>query len=149
MLRVALVLLTDVAVRVHGRPYHNNEMKKHKHTYLEFCADDTTVVANACVHSVPNHWPNPAIMESECVEAAYPHAAVGTTDSTCTASPSGKNLFTPITPRVNTAIGADGYWRRGADVDTLTDNDRIQCRDGQIFSTGCDAPLLRGTIPLS
>jgi len=120
-----------------GRRFHDEQYHKHAHTYLQFCATDADVSSHACVHKVSAKWPTPAQLDpQECKEATAPFAAVGTTNAAC-ASQTNVNIYDPITIAQNLRhpAAADNY-RRGADVDTHTDWDRIRCRDGQLFASG-------------
>jgi len=122
-----------------GRRFHDSNYHKHAHTYLQFCANSTSVVSHACVHKVSARWPTPAQLDpQECKEALPPHQPVGTVAPMCTAgSEAGVNIYDPITiPMGLRNPAALGGYRRGADVDTMTDWDRIRCRDGQLFATG-------------
>jgi len=116
-----------------GRRFHSEEKHKHAHTYLQFCADDTNVASHACIHKVSARWPTPAVLDApDCKQAAPPHDAI-----TCAAVADAKNIYDPITiaQGLRHPAAAGGYLR-GADVDTLTDWDRIRCKDGQLFATG-------------
>ena len=133
MLKVAMAFLSVAT----ARKSHGNEKRKHAHTYLQFCADDTSVSSHACVHRVPNKWPLAALLSEECKEAQSPYSAVGSTDPTCL-DLQGKDLYHPITIPMGLRHPNIDY-RTGADTDTFTDWDRIRCRDGQLFATGCGA----------
>jgi hypothetical protein len=128
-----------------GRRFHSEEKHKHAHTYLQFCADDTNVASHACIHKVSARWPTPAVLDApDCKQAAPPHDAIS-----CA---SDKNIYDPITiaQGLRHPAAAGGYLR-GADVDTLTDWDRIRCKDGQLFATGyasAAAPSLQPMIIL-
>lgn len=131
---VICILSLDIssARRQHDQAYH-----KHAHTYLQFCANAVNVSSHACVHKVSAKWPTPAQLDPQvCKEAVAPYAEVGTTAPSCTAgAETGVNIYDPITiPQGLLKPNVD--YRRGADVDTLTDWDRIRCRDGQLFNTG-------------
>merc|ERR1719482_1953674 len=131
---IVLALGCALARRFHDQHYH-----KHAHTYLQFCANATSVVPHACVHKVSARWPTPAQLDpQECKEATDPYLNVGSTHAGCTAgSEAGVNIYDPITiPQGLRHPAAAGGYRRGADVDTMTDWDRIRCRDGQLFATG-------------
>ena len=122
-----------------SRRFHDQHYHKHAHTYLQFCANDTSVVSHACIHKVSAKWPTPAQLDPQtCKEAIAPYGPVGDTHAGCAAgSESGVNIYDPITivQGLRHPAAAGGY-RRGADVDTMTDWDRIRCRDGQLFATG-------------
>lgn len=139
MLSVRLIVLTlgtALARRFHDQHYH-----KHAHTYLQFCANATDVVAHACVHKVSAKWPTPAQLDpQECKEATAPFLPVGSTYPGCAGTVTA-NIYDPITiPMGLRNPAAAGGYRRGADVDTMTDWDRIRCQDGQLFATGCEQP---------
>lgn len=128
-----------VVLSLLGRRFHDENYHKHAHTYLQFCTNAVDVTAHACIHKVSAKWPTPAQLDPQvCKEATAPYQAVGTTNSNCAAgSESGVNIYDPITiPQGLRHPAAAGGYRRGADVDTLTDWDRIRCRDGQLFATG-------------
>lgn len=132
MPRFALVL--GLVRLADARKSHGNEKRKHAHTYLQFCANDATVSAHACVHRVPNKWPEPALLTEECREATPPHYPIGASEPTCLL-PAGKDIYHPITIPMGLR-SPPGDYRTGADTDTFTDWDRIRCRDGQLFVTG-------------
>jgi len=120
-----------------GRRFHDQHYHKHAHTYLQFCANATSASSHACVHKVSAKWPTPAQLDpQECKESAAPYASVGTNQPWCAAgSEVLVNIYDPITiPQGLLHPNVD--YRRGSDVDTLTDWDRIRCRDGQLFATG-------------
>ena len=65
---IVLTLSGAAARRFHDENYH-----KHAHTYLQFCANSTSVVSHACVHKVSARWPTPAQLDpQECKEASAP-----------------------------------------------------------------------------
>ena len=144
-----LLCLLGVAL---GRRFHDQHYHKHAHTYLQFCANSSFVSAHACVHKVSAKWPTPAQLDpQECKEAVAPYNDVGTRVPGCAGTPSGVNVYDPITiPQGLRHPEWLGAWRRGADVDTMTDWDRIRCKDGQLFATGyvaCAAePLTAATL---
>jgi len=122
-----------------ARRFHDQNYHKHAHTYLQFCANASSVVAHACIHKVSAKWPTPAQLDPQiCKEAAAPNAALGSTYAGCTeGAEANVNIYDPITiPMGLRHPAAAGGYRRGADVDTMTDWDRIRCRDGQLFATG-------------
>ena len=120
---------------VRARKLHTNQKHRHAHTYLQFCANDTKVIPHACIHKVSAKWPQPARFDApDCKEAMAPHAAIGSSAPACAAgSYNNVNIYDPIT--IAQAL-LKGDYRKGADVDTLTDWDRIRCRDGQLYATG-------------
>jgi len=71
-----------------------------------------------------------------CKESAPPHSDVGTNQPWCTAGALGLvNIYDPIT--IPTGLkNPKTDFRKGADADTMSDWDRIRCRDGQLFATG-------------
>jgi len=137
---VKLTCLIAVALNgARGRRFHDANYHRHAHTYLQFCANDTNVLSHACVHKVSAKWPSPAQLDpQECKEAAPPFSDVGTSYPGCAAgSLSNVNIYDPITIPTGLRNPASlGGYRHGADVDTMTDWDRVRCRDGQLFATG-------------
>ena len=123
-----------------ARRFHDESKHKHAHTYLSFCSNEQNVWPSACIHKVSAKWPTPAQFdaEAECKESSPPHNAVGTANSDCTTG-TNVDLYEPITINQGLRSPTTDY-KRGADVDTLTDWDRIRCRDGQLFATGCAEP---------
>ena len=145
--RVQIAALLLVASGpVLGRKWHNEKKHRHCHTYLQFCNDDTTVIPHGCKSCVTAQWPEPARLDPlDCKEAALAHSAVGTADAGC-AGPGGSalDIYTPITIAMGLRTPR-GDFKSGADVDTMTDWDRIRCKDGQLFATGCARPRHRQT----
>lgn len=123
------------ACLVNARRSHDENNHKHAHTYLQFCANPTTATSHACIHKVSAKWPAAAVLDpQECKKAAPPYAAV---DSTCVpgASLGSFNVYDPITIPTG-LLHPNEDFRRGSDVDKLSDWDRIRCRDGHLFATG-------------
>lgn len=122
-----------------ARRFHDANYHKHAHTYLQFCSNATNVVAHSCIHKVSAKWPTPAQLDPQvCKEASDPYSDLGSTYPGCAeGAESSVNIYDPITiPMGLRHPAAAGNYRRGADVDTMTDWDRIRCRDGQLFATG-------------
>ena len=134
MLSARVVLLLGLS-GVFARRFHDEQKHKHAHTYLQFCANSTVVSSLACIHKVSAKWPTPAQLDPpDCKESASPHNTIGTANPQCTeSSESLVNIYDPIT--IPQGLLKNDY-RKGSDVDTLTDWDRIRCRDGQLFATG-------------
>lgn len=121
-----------------ARRFHDEHKHKHAHTYLQFCANSSFVTSHACIHKVSAKWPTPAQLDPQiCKESTTPYNDVGTEHPWCSAEDADSlvNIYDPITiPQGLLHPNVD--YRRGSDVDTLTDWDRVRCRDGQLFATG-------------